>query len=87
MSFHDLPQEVAEDRMNGMRREADEYRRGLPLRRRRRERARRRWALRRHAAEVRLSSIARSANQVIGAIISPSWPTGEDPHRSPRPTR
>jgi hypothetical protein len=87
MSFHDLSQEVAEDRMAGMRREADAYRRALPVRRRRRDRARRRWILRRQMAGIRLSAIARTANEVIGAIISPPWPTSDDPRHYVRPTR
>jgi hypothetical protein len=87
MSFHDLPQEVAEDRMAGMRREADAYRLALPVRRRRRERARRRRSLRRQAAGIRLSAIARTANEVIGAIISPPWPANDDPRRYARPSR
>ena len=85
MSFHDMPQEVAEERIAGMRREADEYRRASGARRGRRAPARRRWSLRRQTAAIRLAAIARTANELIGAIISPPWPTTDEPHRYARP--
>jgi hypothetical protein len=81
MSFHDLPYEVAEERIEGMRRDADEYRRASRARWGRRARARRRWSLRRQAAALRLSAIARTANEVVGTIISPAWSTSEAPRR------
>jgi hypothetical protein len=81
MSFHDLPYEVAEERVAGMRREADEYRRASEARQGRRQRARRRWILRRRAAATRLTAVARTVNEVVGAIISPSWPTEPQPRR------
>jgi len=81
MSFHDLSYEVAEERIDGMRRDAEEYRHASQARRDRRARTRRRWSLRRQVAALRLSSLARTANAVIGAIISPAWPTSEPQRR------
>jgi hypothetical protein len=85
MSFHDVPQEVVEERIERMRREADAYRRASQARRGRRARARRRWSLRRQAAAIRLSTLARTANELIGAIISPPWPTRDETPRYARP--
>jgi hypothetical protein len=85
MSFHDVPQEVVEERIERMRREADAYRRASQARRGRRPRARRRWSLRRQAAAIRLSTLARTANELIGAIISPPWPTRDETPRYARP--
>ncbi|HZD71755.1 MAG TPA: hypothetical protein VFA45_23440 [Actinomycetes bacterium] len=76
MSFHDMSQEVAEARIAELRHDADAYRRTLPVLRRRRSRTRRRWSLRR-ALALRLSIVARTANELLGAIISPSWPASE----------
>lgn len=81
MSFHDMPREVAEERIEGMRREADAYRLASRVRRGRRQRVRRRWSLRRRAVAIRLSAVARSANQLVGAIISPAWPIADEPRR------
>jgi hypothetical protein len=81
MSFQDLPAEVTDERIVQMRREAEVYRRALPARRESRTRARRRWSLRRHAASVSLSTIARAANKALGAIISPAWPASDAPRR------
>ena len=77
MSFHDMPHEVADERIAQMRREAEV--RGLVSRTRqgRRTRARRRWILRRHAASTRLAGIAQIVNEVVGSIISPPWPTDQ----------
>ena len=85
MSFHDLPYEVAEERIARMRREAEAYREASKVRRGRRLRARRRWSLRRQAIAIRLSDIARTANQLIGAIISPAWPASEEHRHYARP--
>lgn len=81
VSFHDLSYEVAEERIDGMRRDAEEHRRASQARRDRRVRARRRWSLRRQAAALRLSTLARTANAVVGAIISPAWPSSEPQRR------
>ena len=81
MSFHDMPQEVAEERIAELRHDADAYRRSLPVRRARWSRARRRWSLRRRAVALRLSVVARSANESLGWIMSPSWPAGDQPRR------
>lgn len=86
MSFHDLPYEVAEERMAGMRREADAYRRASEARQGRRSRAPRRWILRRRAAATRLAAVAQTVNEVVGAIISPGWPTEPQPRRYAGPT-
>jgi hypothetical protein len=87
MSFHDVPQEVAEERIERMRREAEAYRLASEARRGRRSRARRRWSLRRQAVALRLCDLAHSANELIGEIISPAWPAGDQPRRYIRPTR
>jgi hypothetical protein len=87
MSFHDVPQEVADERIEGMRREAEAYRRAAAARRGRRSRAGRRWSLRRQAVALRLSALAHSANELLGEIISPAWPAGDEPRRYIRPTR
>lgn len=81
MSFQDLLGEVADERIEQMRREAEAYRRAMLARRERGSRAGRRWSLRRHAASSRLSAIARVANQAVGAIISPAWPASDAPRR------
>jgi hypothetical protein len=78
MSFHDTPFEVAEDRIDDLRREADVYRLASEARRGRRLRARLRRTLRRRAAAHRVAMIARAANSAIGALISPSWPTRDE---------
>lgn len=80
MSFHDTPFELAEDRIDDLRREADVYRRASEARRGRRLRARLRRSLRRRAAAHHIATIARAANSAIGALISPSWPTRDGSH-------
>ena len=89
MSFHDTPFEVAEDRIDDLRREADAYRLASEARRSRRLRTRLRRSLRRRAAAHRMATIARAANSAIGALISPSWPAREESdHTLPvRPAR
>jgi hypothetical protein len=82
MSFHDIPYEVAEDRIDDLRREADVYRLASEARRGRRLRARLRRTLRRRAAASRVAAVARAANGAIGALISPPWPTAEESHRT-----
>jgi hypothetical protein len=82
MSFHDLPYEANEVRIAGLRREAEVYRASRAAVRVRRARARRRWRLlRRHAVTARLSATARVINEVIGAIVSPPWPSESEPSR------
>ncbi len=85
MGFHDTSYEVAQERIEQMRREAEVYRRASEARHGRRSRARRRWNHRRRSVALRLAVVARTANQLIGAIISPAWPTGEEPRRYARP--
>jgi hypothetical protein len=85
MYFDDLNVEVTEERIAEMRREADEYRLGNGIRRLRRARARRRWTLRRDAATAKVRSVARIANEILGAIISPTWPESSHPHRPIHP--
>jgi len=75
MSFHDLPQEVIDERIAQMRREAEVRRLVGRTRQGRRTRSRRRWILRRQAAATRLAGIAQIVNEVVGSIISPAWPT------------
>jgi hypothetical protein len=89
MSFHDMPYEVAEDRIDNLRREADVYRLASEARRGRRLRARLRRTLRRRATASRMAAIARAANGAIGALISPAWPSVQESHRTlpVRPTR
>jgi hypothetical protein len=82
MSFQDTPFEVAEDRIDDLRREAEMYRLASEARRGRRLRARLRRSLRRRAAAHRIAAIARAANSAIGALISPSWPTREESQRT-----
>ena len=86
MSFDDLTVEVAEERIAELRREAENYRLARGSRRSRRTRARRRWSLRREAAAAKIASGARIANEILGAIISPTWPTEHEPHRYARPS-
>jgi len=86
MSFHDMPYEAAEDRIETLRREADEYRLASEARRGRRLRARLRRTLRRRAALRRMAALAQAANGAIGALISPTWPSTEEQHR-PLPLR
>jgi hypothetical protein len=84
MSFQDMSREVAEGRIAELRHDADAYRRAQPARRRRRSRARHRWSLHRRAVALRLSVVARTANELLGAIISPPWPTSDQPrHYAP----
>jgi hypothetical protein len=85
MDFPDLNVEATDERIAEMRREADEYRLGNRIRRSRRARARRRWTLRRDAATAKVRSVARVTNEVLGAIISPSWPESPHPHRPIHP--
>jgi hypothetical protein len=85
MSFHDVPEEVAEDRTLGMGRDGDERRRVSTARPGQRARARRPWTLRRQGGQLRLGTVARTANELVGAIISPPWPTSDEPHRHARP--
>jgi hypothetical protein len=80
MSFDDLTVEVAEERIAELRREAEDYRLARESRRSRRTRARRGWSLRREAA-AKIASGARIANEILGAIISPTWPAEHEPHR------
>jgi hypothetical protein len=82
MSFHDMPYEAAGDRIEDLRREADEYRLAAAARRGRRLRARLRRTLRRRAALRRMAAAARAANGAIGALISPTWPSTEEQHRA-----
>jgi hypothetical protein len=86
MDFDDLTVEVAEERVAEMRREAADF--GLARESRRSDRAatRRRWSLRREAATAKLASVARIANEILGAIISPPWPQDSEPHRYVRPS-
>jgi len=86
MYFDALIVEAAEERVAEMRREAEEYRLARGSRRSRRARARRRWTLRREAATAKMESVARIANEILGAIISPTWPTNSEPHRYVRPS-
>jgi hypothetical protein len=85
MDFADLNLEATEERIAELRREADGYRLGNRIRRSRRARARRRWILRRDAATAKMRSVARVANEVLGAIISPTWPESPQPHRPIHP--
>jgi hypothetical protein len=86
MYFDDLNVEAAEERVAELRREAEEYRLARGSRRSRRARARHRWTLRREAATAKMESVARIANEILGAIISPTWPTNSEPHRYVRPS-
>jgi hypothetical protein len=86
MSFHDMPYEAVEGRIEDLRREADEYRLASEARRGRRLRARLRRTLRRRAALRRMAALARAANGAIGGLISPTWPSTEEQHR-PLPLR
>ncbi len=79
MSFHDLPFEVMEERVAGLRREAETYRIAHRALQARRARARRRWSLWRRATTTRLAATAKMANDIVGAIISPPWPTRDEP--------
>jgi hypothetical protein len=86
VSFHDMPYEAAEDRIEDLRREADGYRLAFEARRGRRLRARLRRTLRRRAALRRMTALARAANGAIGALVSPTWPSTEEQHH-PLPLR
>lgn len=77
MSFHDMPYEVAEGRIDDLRREADVHRLASEARRGRRLRARLRRTLLRRAALRRMAALARAANGTVGALISPAWPGAE----------
>jgi len=88
MSFHDLQFDLAEERIEGLHREAESYRTARQTIRARRLRARSRrslWrrSLWRRMVSTPLTAAARMANDVIGATISPPWPTdGEPPYRA-----
>jgi hypothetical protein len=89
MDFDDLTVSVAAERIAEMRREADAYRlahQSRRSRRSRRSRAQRRWTLRRESVSAKMASGARIANEILGAIISPTWPTNSEPHRYVRPS-
>jgi hypothetical protein len=85
MSFHDMPYEVAEQRIEDMRREAAAYRRAAQAHHGRRSRARGWWRLRGQAVTTRMSDFVRAANELVDAIIIPPWPTSEQPRRYARP--
>jgi hypothetical protein len=76
MSFHDLQLDLAGERIEGLRRDADHYR---LVHNARRARARRRLSLWRKAIAPRLAATIQGVNDVLGAIISPAWPTGRAP--------
>ncbi len=83
MSFHDPQLDLAGERTEALRRAADHSR--LVNEARRARAHRRRWDLWRRALAPRLAATIRGVNDVLGAIISPGWPTGDAP--SPRPMR
>jgi hypothetical protein len=76
MNFHDLQLDLAEERIEGLRRDAGHHR---PVHTARRVRARRRLGLWRKAIAPRLAATIQAVNDVLGAIISPAWPTGQAP--------
>jgi hypothetical protein len=85
MNVDDLTVEAARERAAEMRREAEDFGLARESRRSGRARARRRRSLRREAT-ARLASVARIANDILGAIISPPWPRDPEPNRYVRPS-
>jgi hypothetical protein len=75
MSFDHLPVDPAEERIDELLREADHERLVQEARRGRRQRA----GLLRRLLTPRLAATARAVNDVLGAIISPAWPTRDEP--------
>jgi hypothetical protein len=75
MSLDHLPLDPAEERIDELLRDADHERLVREARRARRRRA----GLLRRVLVPRLAATARAANDVLGAIISPAWPTRDEP--------
>jgi hypothetical protein len=80
MSFHDLQADLAGERIEGLRRDADHYR---LVHTARRARARRRLGPWRRAIASGLAATIQGVNDILGAIISPAWPTGRAPTQTP----
>ena len=85
MNVDDLTVEAARDRAAEMRREAEDFGLARESRRSGRALALHRWSLR-HDATAKLASVARIANDILGAIISPPWPQDPEPNRYMRPS-
>jgi hypothetical protein len=75
MSFDHLPLDPAEERIEELLRDADHDRLVREARRARRRRA----GLLRRLLTPRLVATAQAVNDVLGAIISPGWPTRDEP--------
>jgi hypothetical protein len=83
MSFSDPQFELAGQRIEEFLREADHDRQVLAVRRARARR--RRQSLWRRVVAPRLASTIRAVNDLLGAIISPAWPSQDTP--TPPPLR
>ncbi len=77
MSFHDLQFDLAEERIEGLRQGADHDR--LVSEARRARSRRRRLGFLRRVMAPRLAATVGGINDLLGAIISPAWPTGDAP--------
>jgi hypothetical protein len=83
VSFHDLQYGLAEERIDGLRRQGDHER--LVNEARRRRSRRRRAGLWRRLVAPRLAATIQGANDILGAIVSPPWPAADK--RTPPPIR
>ncbi|HZD00594.1 MAG TPA: hypothetical protein VFA46_10505 [Actinomycetes bacterium] len=84
MSFHDLQVDLAEERIERLRRDADRHR--LVTEARRARARRRRLGLWRKVIAPGLAATVQGINDVVGAIVSPAWPTADTPPRPIRPS-
>jgi hypothetical protein len=82
MSFHDLQLDLAAERIEELRRDAEHDRLVSEARRARR----RRLGLWRKAIAPRLAATIQGVNDVLGAIISPAWPASDLPAPPIRPS-
>jgi hypothetical protein len=76
LSFHDLQHDLAGERIEGLRQGADHHRLVSEARR---ARSRRRLGFLRRVMAPRLTATVQGINDLLGAIISPAWPTRETP--------
>jgi hypothetical protein len=82
MRINDPQLDLAGQRIEEFLRDADHERLVLAARRARA----RRWSLWRRVVAPRLASTIQAANDVLGAIISPAWPSQDVPAAPLRPS-
>ena len=73
MTWDDLNRELSYQRIAGLHADAEKYRQVRISKRRRQRRSRRRLG-----RLIWPTGVAARANEVIGGILSPPWPSGRD---------